>query len=442
MGELKAEKSGNEYVVTTGNSRIYSLKLNGLKSVPGGEAADVPVKSSGDLGDMRLVVSTPDPKGGWLPPIHSVPAVAADHMIPATLTGASFENSVLRLPDVTAPKIRLTLAKGARPNEFEANPMALDTVEGTESVVPRDVQVIAPDGSVAWAFPGDFPPELDAVDVDLRVPLQTALSAAVQAGNPPDVTFNITGSGTISVHVIAADGALLRETPGVVRTVLAGEPETLAIGDPVPEETPTSATADLQVKYDGIRILDTVSDRAPSTVGGIAGVIVADAGALRHFPPQALTGRVVRRVAVIGRAPVDCQLQIQLVEAASGTPIGPAGTLSLSASTELTAHWAELPDLPPISVPTDLLVKATGGRFFWVIDGRPLAKVAIYDPDYPGRELTLGGALLNVPTDRPNPESLPSYALPPAAFSHAPVALESDLFLTVDVADLVLSYMR
>ena len=68
MGELKAEKSGNEYVVTTSNSRVYSLKLNGLKSVPGGEAEDVPLRSSGDLGALRLVVSTPDGKGGWLPP--------------------------------------------------------------------------------------------------------------------------------------------------------------------------------------------------------------------------------------------------------------------------------------------------------------------------------------------------------------------------------------
>jgi hypothetical protein len=77
-----------------------------------------------------------------------------------------------------------------------------------------------------------------------------------------------------------------------------------------------------------------------------------------------------------------------------------------------------------------------------VIDGHPLAKVAIYDPDYPGRELTLGGVLLDVPTNRPNPEALPAYSLPLAAFSHAPVALESDLFLTVDVADLVLGYAR
>ena len=71
--------------------------------------------------------------------------------------------------------------------------MSLDTVEGTEYFVPRDVQVIAPEmGPVAWTFPG-ISAELDAVDVDLRIPLQTALSAAIQAGNPPDVTFKITG---------------------------------------------------------------------------------------------------------------------------------------------------------------------------------------------------------------------------------------------------------
>ena len=34
-------------------------------------------------------------------------------MIPATLTGASFQSGLLRLPDVTAPNMRLTLAGGS-----------------------------------------------------------------------------------------------------------------------------------------------------------------------------------------------------------------------------------------------------------------------------------------------------------------------------------------
>ena len=59
----------------------------------------------------------------------------------------------------------------------------------------------------------------------------------------------------------------------------------------VPLETPTTATADLVVKYDGIRLLATVTDQPPAGTGGISGAIVDDGGVIREFPPQALTGQ-------------------------------------------------------------------------------------------------------------------------------------------------------
>jgi len=145
LGELKTDKQGSQYVVTTSGKRIHSLRLNGLKYLPEGATDQVPLASEGAVpGGFHLVVEAPNPTGGWMP-IHAVPAVARQNMIPASLTGASFANGVLGLPDVVATKLRLTFAKGDRPDSFEAQDFALGTVDGSETVVPSDLEVAGPD---------------------------------------------------------------------------------------------------------------------------------------------------------------------------------------------------------------------------------------------------------------------------------------------------------
>jgi hypothetical protein len=442
LGDLKTAEDGGRYVVTTGGKRIHSLKLNGLKYLPEGAEEEVALSSTAGIpGGFHLVVEIPNPDGGWLPPLHAVPPASRQGMIPETLTGASFEDGVLRLPDLVASRIRLTFAKGAAANEFERQDFTLGTVEGTETVVPKDLRVVGPDGAVAWAFPGDFPPTAPVAEVDLRLPLQTALTGAVKAGQPPEATFRIEGSGTISLIVRSAHGALVRDTPGVVRTVLAGDEITLGDGTTLPGEAPSSATADLTVRYDGIRLLETVSDPAPAPGGPSAGLVVTAAGAVRELPPQALEGRIVRRLGLFGRAAVEAEIEVGLVDAVSGAALTPSGALSVAPSGAFATHWVELPPHDPIARPANLSVRAGTGRFLWVAEGHPLAKVAIDDPSWPGREVSLGGIPLAVPPGVPESHQ-PGAALPTAAFVAASPSLQSDLFLTIDVGDLVLRYAR
>ncbi|NTU47785.1 MAG: hypothetical protein HGA84_02115, partial [Syntrophobacteraceae bacterium] len=91
IGEVKVEEKSGHHVVTTGNRRIRTLKLNGLKYLPDG-SDPVPIGSSAQLpANFRLVVTVPDGNGDWLPPLHSVPPVPGQGMLPQSLTGSSFE---------------------------------------------------------------------------------------------------------------------------------------------------------------------------------------------------------------------------------------------------------------------------------------------------------------------------------------------------------------
>src|SRR5690606_13338701 len=100
-----------------------------------------------------------------------------------------------------------------------------------------------------------------------------------------------------------------------------------------------------------------------------------DVAVRREFPPQALAGRVVRRVGLMGRAPVATELHAQLVQAISGEPVGPPGVLRLEPSTRLETHWVELPPHPPITEAVTLSVRAASGRFLWAALTHPLARV-------------------------------------------------------------------
>lgn len=442
IGELSIKQSGLHYEVTTANRRIRALKLSDLKfTAPGADDQTTLTSTSGLPGGWRLVVTLPDGNGGWLPPSHSVPSVGAQGMIPATLTGASFSNGVLTLPDVVASKLRLTLAEGGTPDDFSPQSFTLGKVEGTETVSVTDLQVEAPDGLVVAAFPGDLPLGRPPIDIDVRVPLQTAMETAIAAGASPDVTFTIRGSGTISLVVIAADGALLREVPGVVRTMVEGEPLAPPLDGPFPTEVATLATGDLTVRYEGVRLLETVTDAVPPTPGGLTGEVVMETPVYREFPPQGLDGRHIHRIGIIGRAPEATEVHVQFVRAVSGQGIGAPGVLQLAASTEITTHWVDLPEHEPIAEPVALAVRAASGRFFWVVQGHPLARIAIFDPEYEPRPVTFGGLPLSL-TAGEMQTHLPGHAFAPQSFAGQSPVIASDLFLTIDIGDLVLRYAR
>jgi hypothetical protein len=149
----------------------------------------------------------------------------------------------------------------------------------------------------------------------------------------------------------------------------------------------------------------------------------------------------VRRIGLVGRAPVECELHVHLVEAASGKAIGPPGALTIAPSPAITTHWVDLPEHAPIELPVNLSVLAVKGRFLWGSVSHPLTRVVIYDPDYPTRDVTFGGATLSVPTGEMETHQA-AFAFPKPAFVNQTPALRSNLFLTVDIADLTLRYAR
>ena len=448
MGTLPTTGSGGQRDVTIpGGRRVRSLTLNGLKS-----AAGVALRSEGDLRaanpNLRLVVALVEGNTSG-PPLYSVPPVPARRLLPAALTGASFAGGVLRLPDVPAGKLRLTLATGEFPEDFAAqSSLTLGKVTGTAAVPPRDLELVDPAGAVAWAFPGEMPPQSPAFDVDLCVPLSGALTAALAAGGLPQATLRLHGvpPGRAGFSFSGASGRLVRQFPGVLSTELSGDPRPVPLGGPpLAEEQPATAVADLTVRYAGLRVLETLSDAVPAGRGGIGGVVVTEDGATRELPAGVLAGPPLARIGVIGRAPAACELTVELVAfngGVAGAPRVPPAVVQVPASTDLATVWAELPAAPEAD-PTGrvgLRVSASQGRFLWAGEPRPLARFAVRDPDPGGRPLRLGGVdVLRVEVPDLH---LPATALPPAVFRSRPPLLASDLFLTVDLSDLALGYPR
>jgi hypothetical protein len=88
-----------------------------------------------------------------------------------------------------------------------------------------------------------------------------------------------------------------------------------------------------------------------------------------------------------------------------------------------------------------LSVRANKGRFFWVCAADPLIRLAVRDPDPGGRPLVLNGKPL-LKVTQADEMHLPGQSFAGAAFQNHPPLLESSLFLTVELSDLVLRYQR
>ncbi|MGE0824801.1 MAG: hypothetical protein AB7P18_22115 [Candidatus Binatia bacterium] len=439
LPDLPVRSEGNEKVVTVpGSLRLASVTLVGLKR-PGGSD----LRTAKDLvsAGVRLVASIPGP-GGWNP-LCSVPPASARGLLPQSLTGAAFTDRTLRFPfSLQTASLKLSLVTGDFPEEFSPVTMELGTVNGVAQLPPRNVEVVGPDETVLWQFPNELLPDTPPVDVDLRVSLENAVKAALPTGSPLVAAFHVraTAPAQAVVRRLPVRGALIRAFPGVFQHVLTGDPIALALGGALAEEVPTSVAADLTVKYEGIRVLETISDPAPTSSGGVNGTIVGAQPVLRMFPPAALEGIRVARVGVIGRAPQPCEISLQLVQLPQGTAIGPPSVLILEAETSIRTIWGEVPHRLPLNGPVGLTVRANHGRFFWVTAEQPLVRIAIDDPDPAGRPLLLGNQPVVTMTETAT--HLEAVRFTPAIFRHTAPMLASNLFLTVDVSDLTLRYQR
>jgi hypothetical protein len=445
LGTLTLATDGDQRVVTVpSDKRIRSLTLSGFKTDDNAEAA-----SAGDLSSRNRRLAVIVQAGNQTPaPQHTVPEIARRNLMPPLLTGASYENRVLTLPDVVGTKIRLALVEGNAPEDFQTRSMSLSSVTGVAAILPRDLEILEPDNStIVWAFPGEMPAETPTQSAELRMSVQKLVSAALKSEQPLDFSFRLktTNNARVRYSFSRARGALLRTFPGVITTRLEGDAVQLALvaAPPLAAEQPASAIADLTVKYDGFRVHSDLSDTVPPQAGNIGGPIVTDAVVTRPFPPAAFDSIAPARLGVIGRAPEECELSVQLIEmhgGALGKGIAPPTVRTIAADSRFVTHWFDLPALEPPKRHTGIAVRSTRGRFLWVAMANPLLRVAVRDPDPGGRPLQLDNSTILHVTQKET--HVAAQNLPAAPFRSMPPLFSSDLFMTVDVSDLTLRYAR
>jgi hypothetical protein len=440
LGELATElKDGRLVVKVPSGRQLRALNLTGLKS------DNVALNSGADVNEgRRLVVSLPDPRGGWAAPIVSVPPVKKQGAIPQTLTGASFAGGVLRLPDLTGP-IRVAVVKGVTPDKFEELALTVGKVIGWAAPTPVDLTLTGPDGTTLWNWSGAMPGGV-AQRPDVTVAVSSAVEALRAAGSPITGSLTLTSKFPSKVRFAVSDvaGDLIRDLPGTITVELAGEPVPLPLATPLPQAVPSTVVADVKVTYRGQRMAD-VSDPLPP-VGAHRGIVVRQDRVLRVLPPLALRDERVSRIGLIGFCPEPTALLVRLVPAVTTSEPGPVaalgtpGTATVDASTAVGVIWVDLPEPIHVDVPVAIEVSAGSGVVYWVSDPEPLIRIVVVDPDPGGRPVVLGGTTL-LTVDQPTVGAQRA-ALPAPAFgSEAPV-LASALFCTVELTDGELRYPR
>ncbi|TMS48848.1 hypothetical protein [Mycobacterium sp. DBP42] len=437
IGEL-ATAPGTELTVNVpAGRRIRALKLTGLRA--DGSA----LRSDDDLGGRRITVSRQDPRGGWAA-VAAVPPVYGNGHVPTTLTGATFDSAVLRLPDLPGP-LRISVVTGDTPAEFKAVPLTVQRVYGWAAPTPVDLTVTGPDGATLWSFPGPLP-EGSAQQQDVTVALAAAVEKLRASGSPVAGTVKLTSKFPCQVRfrLSAATGDLIRELPGTTTVELAGEPVGLPVDPPLPPAVPATVLADVQVTYNGCRLAD-VSDPMPAP-GAQHGAVVRQEAVRRVLPPLALRGEQISRIGLVGYCPQPSALLVRLVAAApteTATPakaLGEPGTVTVDASSAVGVIWIDLPAPVRVEEAAAIEVSAGTGTLHWVAAPDPLVRIVVIDPDPAGRPIQLGGQTL-LTVDQPRIAAV-RVALPAAAFLGSAPVLASALFCTVEITDARLSYPR
>jgi hypothetical protein len=125
---------------------------------------------------------------------------------------------------------------------------------------------------------------------------------------------------------------------------------------------------------------------------------------------------------------------------ASSAPLAAPGVCAVPPSDELGVWWVDVAQDAPSAAPPAISVRATSGRFFWVTDGAPLARVAVHDPDPGNRPVLHGGAVLaRLAGDLFDARGA---SLATTAFTAPGAAFDSTLFVTIELGDLTLRYAR
>lgn len=426
-----------------GAAPIRRLHLDALTMEVAGE--EVTIQRAQDLGARRLVVAPYDPSTGAIEaPWFAVPQVARRRAIPAQLRGASFSGGWVSLPDPVLRGVAVSVVDGSVPEDFRPVAVTVGVITIDRADVPREPTVEGPDGTVLWAAPSWLLRPAAAATVDLRAPAELALRAALEEDRPLTARFTIDARtrGRASVARPPSAGTVGRRLPKLT-VALELAPRSLPLPPPrLPDEAPTTVTADVTIRYHGVRLHDS-SDVVPPVSGAVTGVVVADAPVTRPLPPVALHGERVARVGLVGRAAEDTELSVRLLDADGGGALGDPGVASLPADPgpALATHWIEVPSHPPVAVPVTIEVTARRGRFLWCAPGSalPLVRIAVHDPDPGGRPLQLGPLVVPVTA---NDFTLPAHDLPPVSFRGTAPVVASDLVCNLELRHLDLRYRR
>ncbi len=105
-------------------------------------------------------------------------------------------------------------------------------------------------------------------------------------------------------------------------------------------------------------------------------------------------------------------------------------------------QWFEFDQAEPLNVALGIRLRCNRGRFFWLSNDQhePMVRIAIFDPD-PGDEIiSLNGDPFLTGSELPF--TAQQQLLPAQLFVTDMPVLDSNLFLTIDVADLQLRYAR
>jgi len=421
--------------------RLLSIGLLGAKRGDGAESA---ITTTADLApDRRLVVYAND-AAGQMAARYAIPRVGANGGIPAQFGGASLDGGVVSFPDLTTTRVRVGLVDRSDTQDWAVQPLQLaGQVNATVIVVPADLALVTGDGATLWAFPGELGDEAGLIEADIAAPLQGALASRLAEHAPLTIPLTLKAANDASVgfRFSAPRGALVRREADVVKVPLAGAAVAAALpGGTLAAERPTSVTADVVVRYEGIRLLDEVNDPLPAG-RAVSGTIVGSTAQRRVLPPEVLRAHRVARIGIIGRSPEGCELSVQLVDAGpSLASLAPPGVCTVPASDDLAIWWVAVVQQAPSATPPAISVRATSGRFFWVTDSAPLARVAVHDPDPGNRPVRYGGSVLARLAGAVYEARGASLAT--ETFTAPGTTFDSTLFVTIELGDLTLRYAR
>ena len=441
--DVPVAAQGNGWVINIpAGKRLSSLTLHGFK-----ESGQDEIVSSVP-GGRRITLEFPSQQGGgYDSPRFAVPALGAGDNVRPLLSGAGFSNRVLRLDTaVSSSNVLLSLVDGDNPSQFSTHATQLSSVDLTTETPANNAKFTGPGGATVWQTAAFDPGGPDAT-VDLRAPLEAALNQQLASKQAPQATFNVSADAPAQVflRIRGPSGSLLRTEKGVISVSVEGDPTPLQLSGPLADEVPSSVTADITVKYEGIRILENASDDLPVAGDAIAGTIVEADGALRVLPPQALDQQKPAKVGVYGRAPEDCELSIEFVRVVgrdAAETLAPPAVVQIKKSAAVGSYWAQAPKDIQITGPAAMRVRANKGRFYWVehTPGQGIVRIAVFDPDPGGRPVLLNGSrMIDVSA---SPLSQKAFNFPANCFrGNAPV-FTSNLFVVMQCADLTLRYQR